>query len=196
MKRKQNKGFTLAELLIVVAIIAVLVAISIPIFTSQLEKSRRAVDVDNCRTLRSALATSMIDGTIQITDPGTAIVLMLYNYQKSTSGNRVGLSPYLDGGVYQLSASNNGLQPADRTKVSINGSTNKMDIGTMWKAVAKQAGLDKSALKEMQKKVNNSFCGVIIFSSGASYYIEGTDIKNPTFYSWDDINTPLSTITP
>ena len=71
-----------------------------------------------------------------------------------------------------------------------------MDIGTMWKAVAKQAGFDMSALKEMQKKVNNSFCGVIIFSSGASYYIEGTDIKNPTFYSWDDINMPLSTITP
>ncbi|MFR7953894.1 MAG: type IV pilin protein [Ruminococcus sp.] len=40
-KAKENKkGFTLAELLIVVAIIAVLVAISIPIFNSQLEKSR------------------------------------------------------------------------------------------------------------------------------------------------------------
>ena len=37
--RKNEKGFTLAELLIVVAIIGVLVAISIPIFTSQLEKS-------------------------------------------------------------------------------------------------------------------------------------------------------------
>ena len=36
--KKNKKGFTLAELLIVVAIIAVLVAISIPIFTSQLEK--------------------------------------------------------------------------------------------------------------------------------------------------------------
>ncbi|WP_205508076.1 type IV pilin protein [Eubacterium pyruvativorans] len=41
MKTKVNKkGFTLAELLIVVAIIAVLVAISIPIFTSQLEIQR------------------------------------------------------------------------------------------------------------------------------------------------------------
>ena len=38
--KKKRKGFTLAELLIVVAIIAVLVAIGIPIFTSQLEKSR------------------------------------------------------------------------------------------------------------------------------------------------------------
>ena len=47
--KKNKKGFTLAELLIVVAIIAVLVAISIPIFTSQLEKSRDAVTVANLR---------------------------------------------------------------------------------------------------------------------------------------------------
>ena len=39
-KKLNKKGFTLAELLIVVAIIAVLVAISIPIFTTQLNKSK------------------------------------------------------------------------------------------------------------------------------------------------------------
>lgn len=43
-KLKSDRGFTLAELLIVVAIIGVLVAIAIPIFTSQLERSREAVD--------------------------------------------------------------------------------------------------------------------------------------------------------
>ena len=42
-KCSKNKGFTLAELLIVVAIIGVLVAVSIPIFTSQLEKSKTSV---------------------------------------------------------------------------------------------------------------------------------------------------------
>lgn len=47
--KRNKKGFTLAELLIVVAIIAVLVAISIPIFTSQLEKSREATDLANIR---------------------------------------------------------------------------------------------------------------------------------------------------
>lgn len=58
-KAKENKkGFTLAELLIVVAIIAVLVAISIPIFTSQLEKSREAVDAAN---IRAAYAEMMAD---------------------------------------------------------------------------------------------------------------------------------------
>ncbi|MGO5335792.1 type IV pilin protein [Bilifractor sp. LCP19S3_H10] len=49
MWTKNKKGFTLAELLIVVAIIAVLVAISIPIFSSQLEKSREATDLANVR---------------------------------------------------------------------------------------------------------------------------------------------------
>ena len=49
-KENKKKGFTLAELLIVVAIIAVLVAmISIPIFTTQLEKARESTDAANLR---------------------------------------------------------------------------------------------------------------------------------------------------
>lgn len=48
MKNKRN-GFTLAELLIVVAIIGVLVAVSIPVFSQQLEKSREATDLANVR---------------------------------------------------------------------------------------------------------------------------------------------------
>ena len=62
-KAKENKkGFTLAELLIVVAIIAVLVAISIPIFTSQLEKSREAVDLANIRSAYAEVMTSAMTG--------------------------------------------------------------------------------------------------------------------------------------
>ncbi len=49
-KLRERKGFTLAELLIVVAIIAVLVAVAIPVFTSQLEKSREATDLANVRS--------------------------------------------------------------------------------------------------------------------------------------------------
>ena len=39
---KKSKGFTLLELMVVVAIIALLAAISYPIFTSQMRKARRA----------------------------------------------------------------------------------------------------------------------------------------------------------
>ena len=60
-KAKENKkGFTLAELLIVVAIIAVLVAISIPIFNTQLEKSRESVDVSNMRAAYAVAQTDIL----------------------------------------------------------------------------------------------------------------------------------------
>lgn len=62
MKKLNKKGFTLAELLIVVAIIAVLVAISIPIFNSQLEKSRDAVSVANMRTAYAQAQTAYLTG--------------------------------------------------------------------------------------------------------------------------------------
>ena len=54
MKKRNYYGFTLAELLIVVAIIAVLVAISIPIFTGQLEKAKQATDLANMRSAKAA----------------------------------------------------------------------------------------------------------------------------------------------
>ena len=58
--KKNNRGFTLAELLIVVAIIAVLVAIAIPVFTSQLEKSREATDAANIRSAYAAVQASAL----------------------------------------------------------------------------------------------------------------------------------------
>ena len=59
---KQNrKGFTLAELLIVVAIIAVLVAVAIPVFSAQLEKSREATDVANIRSAYAEVVTKYLE---------------------------------------------------------------------------------------------------------------------------------------
>lgn len=51
---RNKKGFTLAELLVVVAIIGVLVGVSIPIFTSQLAKSRQATNMANLRAAKAA----------------------------------------------------------------------------------------------------------------------------------------------
>ena len=52
---KKKKGFTLAELLVVVAVIGVLVAISIPIFTQQLHKAEVATDWANLRAYYAEL---------------------------------------------------------------------------------------------------------------------------------------------
>ena len=78
-KRKSSKGFTLMEMLIVVAIIAILVAIAIPTFNSSLEKARQATDQANARTLKSVCVTAyMLDnkktGTFGLdASSGTAI---------------------------------------------------------------------------------------------------------------------------
>ena len=52
--RGNKKGFTLAELLVVVAIVGILVAISIPVFTSQLAKARKATNQANMRAAKAA----------------------------------------------------------------------------------------------------------------------------------------------
>ena len=52
--RGDKKGFTLAELLVVVAIIGILVAISVPLFTAQLGKARKATNQANMRAAKVA----------------------------------------------------------------------------------------------------------------------------------------------
>lgn len=86
LKKLQNKkGFTLMEMLIVVAIIAVLVAIAIPVFNGALTKSKEAADVANVRATYAEWQTAMLtentkapadkDAFLKGPDNGTAIVL-------------------------------------------------------------------------------------------------------------------------
>ena len=62
MKKMNKKGFTLMEMLIVVAIIAVLIAIAIPVFTAQLERSREAVDAANLRSAYAEVSAEALLG--------------------------------------------------------------------------------------------------------------------------------------
>ena len=63
MKKLTNKkGFTLAELLVVVAIIAVLVAVSIPVFGTQLEKAKDATSVANLRAAYAEASAAYLTG--------------------------------------------------------------------------------------------------------------------------------------
>lgn len=79
-KKLNKKGFTLAELLVVVAIIGVLVAVSIPIFTSQLEKSRDAATLANLRAAYAEASAAYLTGT----DSANADVTMNANDEGGT----------------------------------------------------------------------------------------------------------------
>ena len=109
MKKNNKKGFTLAELLIVVAIIAVLTAIAIPVFSAQLEKSREATDMANVRAAYATLVTGYLENpspnSVSVpvkqgqpgweTSDGGHLELMVdgstteYSYAAKTSGNYI-----------------------------------------------------------------------------------------------------------
>ena len=59
--REEKKGFTLAELLVVVAIIAVLVAIAIPVFTSSLDNAKTQADATTIRGGYAAATIAVMD---------------------------------------------------------------------------------------------------------------------------------------
>ena len=88
--RKNEKGFTLAELLIVVAIIGVLVAISIPIFTSQLEKAREATDLANIRSAYAECSAAVLTETEASTntDATKGVVVTVDGTSKAVTAKR------------------------------------------------------------------------------------------------------------
>lgn len=63
--KERKKGFTLAELLIVMAIIMVLAAIAIPKFTTQRENAKETADVN---ALRAAYSEAMSDYLLKPSD--------------------------------------------------------------------------------------------------------------------------------
>lgn len=64
MKKMNKKGFTLAELLIVIAIIAVLIAIAIPTFSGALDNAKRQTDHANIRSAYSVTQIAKLTGTL------------------------------------------------------------------------------------------------------------------------------------
>lgn len=132
MLKMKNKGFTLAELLIVVAIIAILVAISLPLFSSQIAKANLQADQTHVSAAKASAVAEYLDTNSHDTityyfDAGIAMANKnnsegIAGYGKSTKDpykNQTGANgvPVSDDGsknIIQVTVGNNGTVMSTR----------------------------------------------------------------------------------
>lgn len=88
MKKMNKKGFTLIEMLVVIAIIAILVAIIIPVVAAATEKAREAADAAN---IRAAIAEVTANGLSTSQDQSKTVTLTQKdNFDKNTDLKDIG----------------------------------------------------------------------------------------------------------
>jgi len=78
--RKSKKGFTLIQLMVVVAIIGVLALLGLRLYTGQQEKAKNAIIKANCGTIQTLIQAELADSSVTSVkamwkDPGTGSLI-------------------------------------------------------------------------------------------------------------------------
>lgn len=170
---KNKRGFTLAELLIVVAITAVLVAVSIPIFTSQLEKSREATDLAN---VRAAYAEIMAEA-IEKENPKPITVNL-----KQKQMNWQSSLPITIGGITY-----DGTNTDNWSGIPTSNGTCKVSYGKdkgihfRWSGATGNLDSTRNTLKQISTSPNKDNSQA--YYSNQTFYINGKEIKARIYYA-------------
>ncbi len=102
-KFRNKKGFTLIEMLIVVAIIAILIAVSIPMIANSLEKTRHATDAANERSAKAEMVVQYLaEGDAAIYEGGV---------KKDDAKVAVGTTYYYDAANGRLDTKSDSITP-------------------------------------------------------------------------------------
>lgn len=103
--KKNQKGFTLVELIVVIAILGILAAIAIPRFIGTMDNANNKVHNANVRTIESAITLYQADTDTALADIDDIGVLVSSGYLKSVPTN-----PIKSGAAYTVT--NGVISPA------------------------------------------------------------------------------------
>ena len=145
-KQKNNKGFSLVELIVVIAIMAVLVGVLAPQLIKYVEKSREATDIQNCDSIATALKTyysdveNATDVTIDVTTTETtstekalvdAGLEKLKLKASGWNGNKITIKYVASTGKVQYNAKSNYYSATNAGEIkSVKGSASGSGTGT------------------------------------------------------------------
>ena len=98
---RMRRGFTLVELLIVLAIIGVLMSIGIPVYTNQLEKAKARVIAANLKTIAQSIANQAILGE-DLNGFTTASLTQMIKGLKNPDAYKVYIASDTNTGTYDI----------------------------------------------------------------------------------------------
>lgn len=180
--KKTNKGFSLVELIIVIAIMAILAGAIAPALIKYIDKSRKSNDISAAKTFKTAIETAL--GTEEVYE----ILTNLTTDSTPTLITLVPGKPIAEGG-----GSTTEYMNIQNCSVPDSFTTDNLDLTDCAKAIGSNIG-EKTPKTKYQKKINvdgekddngfkpGTFCAFI--TSGGSVFVcvtgTGTNASAPT----------------
>ena len=130
---KNNKGFSLVELIIVIAIMAILVGVMAPQLIKYIEKTNVSADVQLCDTVRQAIQTAYMDPAVVTKDN-----VVLPSENKQLNINSITQSTMPD--FYDAVKTTLGVEPSDMKLKLKSEARQTKNKGEIMFAIDKESG--------------------------------------------------------